>query len=87
MSGRRSSAIVLVVIAVAISSIVAGHPAVGEVIVGATVLCASASIGWKVTRRASLEVDPARELVLDLQLILVVLLGLAGVTVIGLAIP
>jgi hypothetical protein len=86
-SGRRSPAIFAVAIAATMTAMAVGHPAVAEVVGGAAIVLASVVVGSKITRRAALEVDLGRALTLDLLLVLVVLLGLAGVAVVGLAIP
>ena len=86
-SGRRSPAIFAVAIAATMIAMAAGHPAVAEIVGGAAIVMVSVESGSRVTRRAALEVDPGRALTLDLLLVLVVLLGLAGVAVLGLAIP
>jgi hypothetical protein len=68
-------------------SLVSDRPAIAELIGGALIVGVSVLIGSKLTNRAAGEADPGRVLVLDFLLVLVVLLGLVGVTVIGLAIP
>lgn len=82
-AGRLSIAAV----AVTLVAIVSGHPAIAEVVSGLLLLGITAWAGTTLARRATLERDPGRELILDLGLVAVVLLGLAGVTIISLAIP
>jgi hypothetical protein len=54
---------------------------------GSLILGVSIRLGWGLTTRAADERDLRRILIFDLELILLVLLGLAGVVVIGLALP
>lgn len=91
MIGRRfgltSPAIVATATVATMSAMVAGHPAIAEVVGGAVIVLVAVGLGSRITQRAAVEVDSARVLTLDLVLILVVLLGLAGVAVVGLALP
>ncbi|HEX9763179.1 MAG TPA: hypothetical protein VGA97_08775 [Acidimicrobiia bacterium] len=68
-------------------SLVSDRPAIAEVIGGVVMVGVSVILGWSLTSRLAAEADPGRVLVLDFLLVLVVLLGLVGVTLIGLAIP
>jgi hypothetical protein len=74
-------------VAVLLARVVSGYSAIAEVVGGALIVWVSMLTGSKLTRRLAGEADPGRVLVLDFLLVLVVLLGLVGVTVIGLAIP
>jgi hypothetical protein len=83
----RMSGIAPVAALVLIISLVAGHPAIAEVLGGAVILLGAALIGASLARRAAIEADPGKHLLLDLSLVAVVLLALLGVAVIGMAIP
>ncbi len=72
---------------VLVISLVAGHPAIAEVIGGSVILLVAVLIGIDLARRAVAEADPGRHLILDLLMVAVVLLALLGVAVIGMAIP
>ena len=67
-------------------AVVAGGIAVAEVIGGTFLVAASVWLALVLTPRAAEETDPGKVLKLDLFLVLVVVLGLSGVAVIGLAI-
>ena len=69
-----------------VATAVVGQVEAAELIGGALIVWAAVSLGWILTPRAANETDPTSMLKLDLLLVMVVLLGLAGVTVIGLAI-
>jgi len=71
---------------VVVATAVAGQLEAAELIGGALTVWAAVSLGWILMSRAAIETDPTRVLKLDLLLVVVVLLGLGGVTVIGLAI-
>ena len=77
----------LLAVAVLLMGVVAGYLFVAELTGGGLILWVSVLTGSKLTSRLAAEADPGRVLVLDFLLVLVVLLGLVGVTVIGLAIP
>ena len=77
-----SIAVVLVVVA----AVVAGAASVAEVIGGVFLVVASVWFASILTQRAAEETDPGKVLKLDLWLVLVVVLGLSGVAVIGLAV-
>jgi hypothetical protein len=68
-------------------AVISDHPAIAELSGGAVIVWASALIGSRLARVVAGEVDPTRQLILDLWLVLVVVLGLVGVGVIGAAIP
>jgi hypothetical protein len=87
LPSRRISGFVPVLGAVLVTSMVAGHPAVAEVIGGSAILLVAVVLGTNLAGRAVAERDPSRHLILDLLLAAVVLLALAGAAVIGLAIP
>lgn len=72
-------------LAVVVAAVV-GQLAAAEVIGGALLIWAAVSLGWILTPRAANETDPGTVLKLDILLVLVVMLGLSGVTLIGLAI-
>ena len=64
-----------------------GHPAVAEVLGGGLIVWLSVLIGTHLTRRAAEESDPSAELILDLALVLIVIVGLVGVGVMAVAVP
>ena len=72
---------------VLVISMVAGHPAVAELIGGFVVLVVAMLLGMNLAARAVAELDPGRRLILDLLIVGVILLALVGMAVIGLAIP
>jgi hypothetical protein len=72
---------------VVLASLVAGHPAVAELTGGGIILFVAVIMAVGLARRAALEPDPGRHLVLDVMLVAVVFLALIGVAVMGLAIP
>ena len=74
-------------IAVTAVALALGHPAVAEVLVGVSILWSSVLVGARLARRLVDERDPTIVLILDLLLILVVICGLVGVGVMGVAIP
>lgn len=74
-------------IAVTAVALALGHPAVAEVLVGVSILWFSVLVGARLARRLVDESDPTIVLILDLLLILVVICGLVGVGVMGVAIP
>ena len=73
--------------AVTFLAVVSDHPVIAELAGGAVIVWASVLIGSRLARVVAGELDPTRQLVLDLWLVLVVVLGLVGVGVIGAAIP
>ena len=73
--------------AVTFIAVISDHPAIAELAGGAVILWASVLIGSSLARVVAGELDPTRQLMLDLGLVLVVVLGLVGVGVIGAAIP
>jgi hypothetical protein len=68
-------------------AMISGHPGIGEVLFGALTIGIAVLAASTLTPRAAHERDAGRVLVLDFWLVLIVLLGLAGVAVVGLAIP
>ena len=84
---RVLSSVALVGGAVTLMAVISGHPAIAELAGGAVIVWASALIGSRLARVVAGELDPTRQLTLDLWLVLVVVLGLVGVGVIGAAIP
>lgn len=79
-AGAIAGAFVIVV------ALTAGQVALAEVIGGALLISASVLTGSSLTRRAADEKDPRKLLFFDFLLVLVVVLGLGGVAVMGLAI-
>jgi hypothetical protein len=86
-SGWRVSGIAPVVGFLVVITLVAGHPAVAEVASGAVILLAAVALSGVFARRAVVEPDPGRHLILDALMVLLVLLALVGAGLIGLAIP
>ncbi len=68
-------------------ALVSGHPAIAEFAGGVVILSIAVKAGARLARRAAREIDPDREMILDGLLVLVVVLGLIGVTLIGLTVP
>jgi hypothetical protein len=77
----------IVALPVTMIALITGHPAVAELVGGVLVIVVALQAGTRLARMAAWEPDPDRELGLDVLLVLVVLLGLAGMTLIGLTIP
>lgn len=73
--------------ALVVVTLVAGHPAIAEVIGGTAMLLTAVTLAGALARRAVVEPDPRRHLALDGLMVLMVLLALVGAGVIGLAIP
>lgn len=84
---RVLSRVALVGGAVTFVAVISDHPATAELAGGAVIVWAAALIGSRLVRVVAGELDPTRQLILDLWLVLVVVLGLVGVGVIGAAIP
>ena len=84
---RGLSRVALLGGAVTFMAVISNHPAIAELAGGAVIVWASALIGSRLARVVAGELDPTRQLTLDLWLVLVVVMGLVGVGVIGAAIP
>ena len=81
---RATATAILLITAVAMTS---AHLGIAEVTGGFLLVLLSAVWVASLARRVSIEVDPGRQLGLDLLIVLSVALGLAGVGVMGMAIP
>ncbi|HEX6147916.1 MAG TPA: hypothetical protein VF083_14155 [Acidimicrobiia bacterium] len=84
---RALSRVALAGVAVALIAVISDDPAIVELAGGALIVWVSVLIGSRLARVLAGELDPARQLVLDFWLALVVIAGLVGVGVIGAAIP
>jgi hypothetical protein len=72
---------------VAILAAVLGHTAIAQVAGGAVIILVAFLLGRPLTRRVTFEIDPGRELLWNVLLVLVIVLALIGVGVIAAAIP
>ena len=72
---------------VSILAAVLGHTAFAEVVGGGVIIFVAFSLGRSLTRRVAFEIDPGRELVWNVLLVLVIVLALVGVGVMAAAIP
>jgi hypothetical protein len=79
--------VIMAGIATTLVAAVSSHPAVAEVIGGALIVGMSILTGSQLARRLAGESDFTSWLMLNLLAVLVVVIGLAGVAVMGLAIP
>jgi hypothetical protein len=68
-------------------AVVSDHWAIAELSGGSVIVWASVLIGSRLARVVASELDLTRQLMLDLWLVLIVVLGLVGVGVIAAAIP
>lgn len=84
---RVLSVVALVGGAVTFMAVVSDHPAIAELAGGTVIVWTSVLIGIRLARVVAGELDPTRQLTLDLWLVLVLVWGLVGVGVIGAAIP
>jgi hypothetical protein len=72
---------------VAILAAVLGHTAIAEVVGGGMIIIVAFLLGRPLTRRVAFEIDPGRELVWNVLMVLVIVLALVGVGVMAAAIP
>lgn len=86
-SRRTASEVALLGVLAAVVALVTGHPAMAETLGGMLLLTGAIWAGSRLTRLAASEADSDRLLVLNLLLVVVVVVFLAGVAMIGLALP